>query len=250
VTDDDGEPAHELVHWETISELVVSPAAGGRVDTVGLRLRADPGGVRHRQVVDGWGFRRPALEAAVARFSGDRVGVGEETPPRPGLVYLARPTLRPSRQTVIIGSAFVVLTAGQAYFSGLPVVLVGILLLVAAPFALVARVVSRLPTVSLRVSREGIVFGAGPGGPTTGEQHVWWPQVSSVVLFTVAGDPQRRPAVGVRAGEPPRITTYRVTNGWRLDEARLRAAVQAHRPDLPVEDLGEVPPGDLPNPHA
>jgi hypothetical protein len=254
VTDGAGEAAHELVHWETITELVVSPATSGprqrRVDTVGLRLRADPGGVRHRQVVDGWRYERPALEAAVARFAGARVGVGEETPPPPGFVYLARPALRPRRETMIIAGSLGLFAAGQAALNGLPVGVAAVLLLVAAPFVIVARVVRRLPTVSLRVSAEGILFGPGPGGPSTAERHVWWPEIEAVVLFTVEGDPERRPAVGVRTGVPPRITTYRVARGWRLDTARLQAAVRAHRPHLPIEQLGPVPPGALPGAHS
>jgi hypothetical protein len=249
VTNHAGEAAHELVHWETISDLVVSPEFGGAdrsIDTLGLRLHAEPGGVVHRQVVDGWNYRRPALEAAVARFAGNRVGVTAETPPAPGVVYLARPTWRLRRETMILGGSLGLFAAGQSALLGAPAGASIAALLAAAPFLVGARLVRRVPAVPLRVSAEGILFGPGPGSPPSGGEHVWWPEVEAVVLFTVGGHGRRRPAVGVRTGRPPRLTTYRIADGWRLDPAHLIAAVRAHRRDVPIEDLGPVPPGELP----
>ncbi len=43
------EPSYLLVHWERISEVVVSPD----LKFVGLRLRSDPGRVVHRVRVAG-----------------------------------------------------------------------------------------------------------------------------------------------------------------------------------------------------
>jgi hypothetical protein len=66
----------------------------------------------------------------------------------------------------------------------------------------------------------------------------------------MAGDPQQRPVVGVRtrpaaAGQQARITTYRIVDAWHLDRVMLQSVVQAHRPKVPVLDLGPLSSPDL-----
>jgi hypothetical protein len=70
---DEGEP--RLVHWESISEVVlyettVRGSSGVRtVDAVGLRLHGRPDVISVQRVLTSWTLDRADLEAAVARFA-------------------------------------------------------------------------------------------------------------------------------------------------------------------------------------
>jgi hypothetical protein len=251
ITGDDGEPAHRIVYWETISELVVSPPANGTSDgerptvrTVGLRMRRDPRGIVHRQVVDGWGYDRVGIEAAVERFAGDGVAVREEaSPPTAPVVYEARlPPQLPNPPGVVLLGVLGVGAATELVSAGVPPRMLLAVLLVPALFLIAVRWNRRPPAV--HVGEDGVTFGPGPGSLPAGGVHVRWPQVEAVVLFTVKGDRRRRPFVGVRTRPDPagplRITAHRLVDGRRLDQARLEAVVRAHRPYVPVVDLGRI----------
>ncbi|MFD4140533.1 hypothetical protein [Streptomyces sp. NPDC058572] len=118
--------------------------------------------------------------------------------------------------------------------------------------------------VALRVDGTGVLLGGAPLRHRSTTAHVPWADITAVVLWQQAVQNSTMPWVGVARhdgtaplpgpGQGPRARAAmrflvpnvpvdvamasRAVNGWRLDRARLAAAVDHFAPGVPVVDAG------------
>jgi len=102
-----------------------------------------------------------------------------------------------------------------------------------------------------RAARREVVFAVHPDGVYFGsgilKEDVPWELICAVEVFTeptrVHGIPSARRCVGIRVPGATRTrelsgtrSAYRRMSGWRVDQAKLIAAVHSYAPGLPVID--------------
>src|SRR5215472_2793464 len=102
-----------------------------------------------------------------------------------------------------------------------------------------------------RAARREVLFAVHPCGVYFGsgilKEDVPWELICAVEVFTeptrIRGIPSSRRCVGIRVPGASRTrelsgtrSAYRRMSGWRVDQAKLAAAVQSYAPGLPVID--------------
>jgi hypothetical protein len=264
------ENEERLVHWETVAEVVVFPAAGpgSRPAAVGVRLRRHPDVVAVRRELGALSLSRRGLATAVARYApgvpvvdappgapaaprasdGHPAGVrsfagrGARYAPVDPHAYIARPA--PWRDPATFGGlAISVVTGGLILRHGVTVVGLVLTAVLAAGFLAPAAVhvlSAARGEVRFAVDAPGVFFGrTGPGEPA-GAGLVPWAAVTSIVVFEVRAKHGGGRAVGVTSepagGGEPVVAYHRVMHGWRVDRARLEAAARHFAPQVPVVD--------------
>ncbi|GAA5071513.1 hypothetical protein [Nocardia iowensis] len=179
-----------------------------------------------------------------------------------GGTYQARfgPTVK-GVSVVLMSAGFVAI----AFLPGIPIVLLGVLLLLFGGGGLAFLFTLLSGRVALRVDRDGITLGGFPiWGYRRTTAFVPWAQITAVVLFEQrVPDGPPMPYIGLARREgaprlpvipglgmtrvnahliphvpPDIVAASRPINGWGLDRAQLIESVTRNAPEVPVLDLG------------
>jgi hypothetical protein len=226
-----GDATGRLVHWESISAIVLTelPSVRSghlrRVPGIGLRLRDHPDVLAVRCPLEDRALDLGQLTAAVARFAPPGVGVSEQPPPGADVT---------ARDVVLDVAGRIAGRLRRGVPGGSPPPGPGPAAYVARDAAGVARLV---------VDAAGIGFGPGlRRGAPAAARRLGWDDVGAVVVLDVETAAGWRRAVGVLPPGAPadwtpgHLADLRTEEGWAVDRAGLEYAVRLHGPRVPVVD--------------